>query len=150
MAGRRGAKTLNNVGDGNLHKMEKMVEKLPDVDAELKVLRAIVWAVTAAIIAIDTDGKIVFANKQVHKVLGYDQAELTGRPFTDIIPERDRAMRLERLKQYNASGHQTVIGREVKACFLKADGTEVELTLEVGAPQPDDGRQVVVAAIREE
>ncbi len=41
---------------------------------------------------IDSDGKIVFANERLHKMLGYENEDMLGRSFLEFIVEDERTM----------------------------------------------------------
>ena len=53
-----------------------------------------VWALLDAapdgIVLADQDGKILFVNRQMELLFGYDRAELLSRSVDELLPERDR------------------------------------------------------------
>ncbi|HSM08855.1 MAG TPA: EAL domain-containing protein [Gemmatimonadota bacterium] len=57
--------------------------------------RAVAETASDAIITIDADSRIVYANPATQQVFGYEADELAGEPLTLLIPERLHAQHLE-------------------------------------------------------
>lgn len=86
--------------------------------------RAIVEAVTDAILIIDLTGRIVTANKAACEMHGYTFEELIGRPATELVRPADHG-KLETFAARAAAGEPYY----AEAVHLKQDGGEVNVAL---------------------
>lgn len=71
---------------------------------------SVVETIQEAIITIDNQGRVVFANRAAEKIFGYERDEWTGLPVTAIIPEQFR------------ESHAHAMRRAVKAKKLRTKG----------------------------
>jgi len=82
-----------------------------------------------AIISIDEESRILFANGSVERVFGYAPDELVGRDLTVIMPDRFRDAHHEALARYVDSGERTLDWQNVELPAEHADGHEVPLSI---------------------
>ncbi|WP_276260928.1 PAS domain-containing sensor histidine kinase [Haloglomus litoreum] len=82
-----------------------------------------------AIITIDSDSTIVFANEGVERTLGYDPTALEGERLTDVMPERYREPHLDALERYVSDGGRELDWSGIELPALHADGHEVPLSI---------------------
>jgi len=86
---------------------------------------------TDALIAIDSNGKVIFWNQAAELIFQYSEKEMIGNPIEIIIPERYQNMHKEGLKRVNSGGKRHVIGNIVELEGVRKNGEifPVELTL---------------------
>ncbi len=95
-------------------------------------LKAILDSATAAIITIDSRGRIETVNQSAERMFGYAATELAGRNVSTLMPEPYSSQHDGYLARYLATGERRVIGvgREVQG--LRRDGTIFPMHLSVG------------------
>ncbi|MEW6156002.1 MAG: SpoIIE family protein phosphatase [Verrucomicrobiota bacterium] len=79
---------------------------------------------TDAIILIDTESKILFANPAVEEIFGHKPEELVGQSLTILQPEGLRTLHREGVKRYLRTGEKRLNWRATETVGLKKDGTE--------------------------
>jgi two-component system sensor kinase FixL len=82
-----------------------------------------------AIITIDTDSRVLFANDGVERTLGYDPDELEGGPLTEMMPERYQERHAEAIERYVTEGERQLDWDSIELPALHADGHEVPLSI---------------------
>ena len=83
---------------------------------------AILEGLPDAVVAMDRDGRIVFANALAEELFGYSRAEIVGRPVTMLWAVRVRKRYQRNLELYFATQHPLRFTAE--AWGLRRDGTE--------------------------
>ncbi|SFR48401.1 hybrid sensor histidine kinase/response regulator [Halorubrum sodomense] len=131
--------------------VEAVEKRRAERDAEQAVeqFRAVAEGASDAIVTIDTDGVIRFANPAVESVLGYEPSELEGKPLTTLMPERHRDDHREAMERYLDTGERGVDWSNVRFNALRRDGDEVPVSLSYGEFAVDGERQFV-GVIRDE
>jgi sigma-B regulation protein RsbU (phosphoserine phosphatase) len=103
---------------------------------------------TDAIILIDTDSIIHFANPAVMEVFGYRPDEVIGKSLTTLQPESLRQRHLDGLNHYLTTGVKRLNWRATETVGLRKDGTEIPI--EVAFSDMDfQGRRWFVGFIRD-
>jgi PAS domain S-box-containing protein len=99
-------------------------------------------------IVINDSGTILFANRQVSALFGYEKAEVIDRPVEILLPERFRHRHVAHRSQYTTSVRVRPMGAGLDLFALRKDGSEfpVEISL---SPIERDGQVIVAAAIRD-
>jgi PAS domain S-box-containing protein len=107
---------------------------------------ALLDAVPDAIVLVDVEGTIVFANRAALVLFGYAAPELLGGPAARLVPERYRGGRegLERITDLPTGAR----GYNVRIHGLRRDGTEFQLETSIARADLEDA-PVVVATFRE-
>jgi PAS domain S-box-containing protein len=82
-----------------------------------------------AIIIIDTDSHIQFANPAVEDLFGYGPTELRGEQVTKLMPERYREQHLRAVARYLETGETSMTWQNIEFPGLHRDGTEIPLLL---------------------
>jgi PAS domain S-box-containing protein len=97
------------------------------------MLKAILESAVAAILAIDSSGRIQIVNPAAEKMFGYTADEMIGKPINILMPEPYQHQHDSYLERHLATGEKRIIGigREVKG--LRKDGEIFPLHLSVGA-----------------
>lgn len=101
-----------------------------------------------AVVIVDREGKITYANSRTESLFGYKGSELTDRTFTILIPERFR----ERYAKYNpvyfTDVQPMIIGSDKKLFGLRKDGREFPIEISVSQIETEDGK-FYTSAIRD-
>jgi PAS domain S-box-containing protein len=99
-------------------------------------------------VIIDASGLIVFANRQVSELFGYETHEIRGKRVEVLLPERFRHRHVTHRQNYSKQVRIRPMGVGLELFALRKDGTEfpVEISL---SPMNTDGGPLAVAAIRD-
>lgn len=97
------------------------------------MLKAILESAVAAILAIDSSGRIQSVNPAAERMFGYSADEMMGQPINMLMPEPYQSQHDSYLRRHLATGEKRIIGigREVQG--LRKDGTVFPIHLSVGA-----------------
>jgi len=95
-------------------------------------LRALAAATSDAMITIDVDSRITYANPAIEDVLGYAPADLLGEPLTVLMAD-DLGRRHNRaIERYLETGERTVDWTQVELPGRHREGHEVQLAVSFG------------------
>ncbi|MGH9094758.1 MAG: PAS domain S-box protein, partial [Acidimicrobiales bacterium] len=121
---------------------------VPDRPLDLTTL---VQGLGDAVVAADAGGRIVLANAAAGRLIGTAPSDLVGRPVTSLIPPRLRSAHLTAFGRFVATGKGRLVDQApIQVRALRADGTEVDVDLALGAVgAPGDPGFVVVASLRD-
>ena len=113
-----------------------------------ELARSALDAAPDAMIIIDRQGDILFANRQLSALFGFVHDEVIGKPIELLMPERFRARHVAHRDEYVKALTITAMGSGRDLYALRRDGTEfpVEISL---SPIWDGDQQLVAAAIRD-
>ncbi|MDT8445694.1 MAG: diguanylate cyclase [bacterium] len=92
------------------------------------------------------DGKVVYSNQFLSRLLGYEPQELQGRSFTDLVYPADLSLVQERYEA-RLQGLPVPVDYEVRA--LRSDGSWVDVLLSVGLSQGPDGEAITVGSVKD-
>lgn len=104
-------------------------ERLRDSEERYRVIAE---TASDAILTIDEESRIVFANASVGRIFGHSSAELLGRDLTVLMPERMRDRHREGLKRYRETGEKRIRWELLELPGLHKDGWEVPLEISYG------------------
>jgi PAS domain S-box-containing protein len=92
-------------------------------------LAARVLAISAdAIVTVDPDLNITYANPSTERLFGYGSGELIGRPLNDLLPERFRVAHPQQIAAFAAeSSPARLMGDRSEVIGLTRDGEELPL-----------------------
>jgi len=82
-----------------------------------------------AILIVDRDNRIVFANAATERVFGHAPTSLAGRELAVLQPERYREVHRLGMRRFLATGARTLDWRGTEAIGLHADGHELAIEL---------------------
>ena len=101
-----------------------------------------------AIIVVDKSGTIIFANRQVTALFGYQRSELMGSNIELLLPEHLRAQHVGHRQRYSDRALIRPMGIGLDLSARRRDGSEfaVEISL---SPIESEGQLLVAAAIRD-
>jgi protein-histidine pros-kinase len=101
-----------------------------------------------AIIVVNNDGEIVFANIKAERLFAYDEGEMIGQTIESLMPEDFRRQHKEHRKRYAKSPHSRPLMSGLKLKGLRKDGrifdAEIALT-----PVESDGKLLVSSTVRD-
>jgi PAS domain S-box-containing protein len=113
-----------------------------------ELARSALEAAPDAMIIIDASGSILYANRQVSVLFGYEHDEIIGHKIEHLIPERFRARHVGHRDHYVSSVRVRPMGAGLDLYARRKDDTEfpVEISL---SPIQDGDHVLVAAAIRD-
>jgi PAS domain S-box-containing protein len=116
-----------------------------EAEGAARQLRLAVDASPAAMLIVDREGTIRFANAPTEKLLGYTKSELSGRSVEDLVPPALRAGHSAlRDGFFSALARRSMgAGRDLYA--LRKDGTEVPVEITLNPYETDEGVLVLAA-----
>ena len=118
-----------------------------EADRTRTQLQAIADNSADAIVLIDAESRIRFANQAIEDHVGYHPTELNGERLTMLMPERHRENHLSALSQYVETGEQSLNWSHVEFPGLHKDGTEIPLSISFSEFE-QDGEQRFLGIIR--
>ncbi|WP_254839523.1 PAS domain S-box protein [Natronomonas marina] len=118
----------------------EQVERKREVRRERERFEALARTATDAILLVDPESTVVYANAAVERVFGHEPAEIEGEPLTKLMPEGHRDSHREGIERYLETGERDIDWNAVRFPGLHADGHEVPLELSFGEFEWDDGR----------
>jgi two-component system, sensor histidine kinase len=113
-----------------------------------ELARSALDAAPDAMIIIDRQGAIRFANRQLSALFGYEHDEVIGKPIELLMPDRFRARHVAHRDEYVKTLTVRAMGSGLDLYARRRDGTEfpVEISL---SPIRDGDQELVAAAIRD-
>lgn len=99
--------------------------------------RAVAENAQDAIVTIDADSTIVYANPAVERMFGHDAGALAGSSLLRLIPERLRDRHLASLRAHVETGRRHIPWDGVQLPALRRDGTEVQVEISFGRYEID-------------
>lgn len=119
----------------------KSPENVPAPDESFR--RVVEWA-PAAMVMVDSDGRIVLANAQAERVFGYSRAELQGERVEKLVPERFAAQHPSYRHGFLDDPHPRPMGSGRDLYARRRDGSE--FPVEIGLTPIDSGHGFMVLA----
>lgn len=105
------------------------IEALGLRDSETHFFRSLVESSGDAIISIDESSRILYANRAVEHVLGYEPEALLGDKLTVLMPDELSIRHLEAFERYLETGDRTVDWDGLELPARHSDGHEVPLSI---------------------
>jgi PAS domain S-box-containing protein len=82
-----------------------------------------------AIVSINEESEIVFANDSVERVFGYTPEEVEGAPLTTVMPDRFEDAHFEAIRAYIETGERNLDWNDIQLPAVHKDGHEVQLSI---------------------
>src|SRR5271165_3560299 len=116
--------------------------------APSEIARSALDAAPDAMLIIDGEGVIRFANRQVSAVFGYAHEDIVGQPVEALMPQRFRNRHLGHREHYAGNLRLRPMGSGLELFGRRKDGSEfpVEISL---SPLEGIGQPLIAAAIRD-
>ena len=114
----------------------------------VELIRSALESAPDAMLIVDPEGAILFANRQVSALFGYSRAEAAALTIEDLMPQRYGASHRQRRGEFLSEHRLREMGSGLELLAQRKDGTEfpVEISL---SPIQDGERVLVAAAIRD-
>lgn len=104
-----------------LSRRERLLEELRESEARFRAL----WQTTTdAVLIVDGDNRIRYANPAVASIFGHDPAALRGESLARLQPARLAARHAEGMKRYLETGRRTLNWGAVETTAVRRDGSE--------------------------
>ena len=110
-----------------------------EVRRERERFEALARTATDAILVVDADGVVRYANPAVERVFGYDPEAVEGRSLTKLMPEEYQNGDREGFKQYLKPGERKADRELIQFSGRHADGHEVPLEVSPAEFEGPDG-----------
>ncbi len=113
-----------------------------------ELVRSVLDSAPDAMIIIDAQGTVIFANRQVTALFGHNRAAIVGQPVEVLLPERFRHRHSAHRSGYSSNVRIRPMGMGLELFGMRGDGSEfpVEISL---SPIQENGETLVAAAIRD-
>ena len=108
------------------------------------LVRSVLESAPDAMIIIDGSGTILFANRQVSALFGYEKGEIVGEPVEKLLPARFRGRHVTHRSQYAGSVRVRPMGIGLDLFALRKDGSE--FPVEISLSPIEQGDEVIIAA----
>jgi PAS domain S-box-containing protein len=125
-----------------------MTDTLGSELADQGIFRALLDAAPDPTVVVDAHGRIVFANLQVERILGYAPRELVGEAIEVLVPERYRGSHVGHRSRFIGDPRVRPMGSGLQLYCLKRDGSEIPIEISL-SPVTTGGRKLVSASIRD-
>ncbi len=109
-----------------------------------ELARSALDAAPDAMVIIDQNGSIRFANRQLSALFGYEHDEVIGQPVERLMPDRFHQRHIAHRVEYNKTLSIRSMGSGLDLYARRRDGTE--FPVEISLSPIKDGDQVLVAA----
>lgn len=97
-------------------------EKLLESELRYRLL----WETSPdAVLLMDSESNIHFANPAVETVFGYKQEEIVGQPLRLLLPEELRSHEAKAIEKYLQTGEKTTLSRVVESVGRRKDAREI-------------------------
>lgn len=103
-------------------------------------------AAPSAICIVNENSKIVFANKELHRLFGYKLGELVNKPVKDLIPFRYQNFHEEYTNKYHEKPKTRKMGFGDELFAKHIDDTEIPVDIGL-TPFVSNNKQMVIASI---
>jgi PAS domain S-box-containing protein len=105
-------------------------------------------AVPDAMVAVDTEGKIIQVNIQTERLFGYAQKELIGQPVEMLVPTGQRENHHLHREHFRQHPQTRRMGAALDLCGRRKNGSEFPVEISLSPVNTDNG-MVVLSAIRD-
>jgi hypothetical protein len=112
------------------------------------VLRGLLAAAPDALIAVDTEGWIVFVNDQAERLFGWSRSDLVGKAIECLVPERFSKLHPNLRAGYLGMPTTRPMGAGLKLWARRRNGSEFPAEISLSAFEAATG-MLVAAAIRD-
>lgn len=96
---------------------------------EAYFFRSLVENSSDAIVSIDESSRILYANRAVERIFGYDPEELIGESLAILMPDRLRSEHFGAFERYLETGERTIDWNSVELPAEHKDGHEVTISI---------------------
>lgn len=97
---------------------------------------------------VDTAGVIMFVNRQMESMFGYERGALVGLPIDMLVPESFRKVHSGHREGYTDAPVQRPMGKDLSLSGQRRDGTRFPVDIALSHSDTADGL-LVIAAVRD-
>jgi PAS domain S-box-containing protein len=109
--------------------------------------RAVLDAGPNAVIAVDSQGTVVFANSWLTTMFGFESDEVLGKPIEMLLPERARSAHVGQRAGFASSPVARQVGIESDVFGCRKDGSEFPVEISLSPIDTGDGPQVFATIV---
>jgi len=110
-------------------------------------LRLVLESAPSALIMVDAQGIITFANTEVERLFGYSREELVGSPIDRLVPERYRGQHPGQRAEFFVNPSKRAMGAGRDLYGLHKDGSQIPVEIGLTPIQTPEGLHVLAALI---
>ena len=118
------------------------------VNESSELFRVVAETASDAIISIDQDSVILFANQAAERIFGYSLAEILGRQVTSLMPEYLRHLYKAAVHNYVKTGQKHMSWTGLQLTGLHKSGAEIPLEISFGE-HVRDGKHIFTGILRD-
>lgn len=101
--------------------------------------RALLQSASAAIVIIDSQGRIVMVNARTETLFGYTRDELVGQPLEMLLPERYREIHAAHRAEFVVSPRIRPMGTSLNLVGRRKDGSEFPIEVGLSYIETENG-----------
>jgi formate hydrogenlyase transcriptional activator len=114
----------------------------------MSIFQRIFESAPDAIVVTDREGRMVRVNAEAEKLFGYSQEELLGRTVELLVPERLRAVHIEKRQSEPARHYAREFGSGMELYARRKDGSEFPADIML-SPLEAEGEWLAVGVVRD-
>jgi PAS domain S-box-containing protein len=107
-------------------------------ESEMK-FRSVAQSANDAIVSADQRGNIIAWNTGAERIFGYQEAEVLGKPFTMLMPERYQHAHEQGLERMREGGEAKILGKTTELAGHRKSGQEFPLELSLSGWKTGEG-----------
>lgn len=104
-------------------------------------------AIPAAMIVVDSAGRLTFVNSQAERLFGYDPGELVGQQIERLLPTRYRTNHVEHRASFHSDARPRPMGAGRELYALARDGREIPVEIGLNPIDTPSGPMVLAAIV---
>lgn len=112
--------------------MRQRALAIESLEASEMHYRSVTETASDVVVTIDSGSRILSINPAVKTVFGYEPEELVGKEMVMLMPERFRAMHLEGIARFLATGKRCMPWTSMQLTGRRKDGVEIPLEISFG------------------
>ena len=112
------------------------------------IFRQLLEAAPDAVVVVDQQGRIVFANTQTERLFGYGPGALLGEAVEILVPDALRSQHVQQRTGYTAAPRTRPMGSGLELSGRRRDGTTVPIEISL-SPVQTAGGKLVSASLRD-
>ncbi|HLO97616.1 MAG TPA: PAS domain S-box protein [Fimbriimonas sp.] len=105
--------------------MTTLAKSSDSAKAALEVLRRVLQNAPEAILLVNEEGIIEFANEEAESLFGYGKKELNGTSVAQLVPTRYHGKHREHRRRYISNPSKKRMGDHYGTAAVRKDGTEI-------------------------
>ncbi len=111
--------------------------------------RVVAETATDAIITLDENSRIIYANPATEQIFGYTVDELLGQPLTNLMPESLRSRHVAALKKFVDTEQKTMSWEGREFVGIHRSGRHIPIEISFGALRQGNGAILFTGIVRD-